>query len=252
MHRAPLFALALLLPACPAEPVDDDDDSAAAEPTPTPTPRPDWCPTQAAGRLDVRDTDASPYYFQAADVADAPTLVLLPGGAGTGGATGHATRTWEAFFTADLPILAEWNLAMPYVDSGSFVDDTERTHAIVDELRLCFDVDVVHLGGSSNGGNAAFALMLADSSRYSNLATLPGCIGDYDGPAHVAAFAGRRVLNGVGANDEAGWQNCVESSHDFLVAQGIDSVHRVYLNVPHVPPTAWEGVSDLLEFLAGE
>ena len=247
MHRA--LPLALLLTGCASGPAADDDD-ATEEPTPEETPLPDWCPEPADGVQDVRDTDASPYLIQHAASAKAPTLVFLPGGYGTGGDTGHATGTWQAFFTADLEVLSEWRIVMPYVDSGSFVDDVLRTHAVTDEVRTCFGADVVHLGGSSNGGNGAFAVMLDDSSRYSNLATMPGCIADYDPEAHVAALEGRAVLNGVGANDKAGWHNCVESSHDFLVAQGIDSTHRAYLNVEHVPPPGWTGVADMLEFLA--
>lgn len=242
--------LILLLASCAGPTADDDDSAAAEDPTPEVFEPPDWCPDPAVGRHEVVDTDASPYFLQhPSEGEDPPTLVWLPGGAGTGGAQGHATRSWEAFFTADLPELARWRVVMPYVDSGSFVDDAARTHAVVDEVLACFGGDAVHLGGTSNGGNAAFAEFLADSSRFANLATLPGCIGDYDAGAHQAAFGDAKVLNGVGDGDEAGWKNCVEASHDFLVAQGIDSTHRVYLNVPHVPPAAWTGIADILEFL---
>jgi poly(3-hydroxybutyrate) depolymerase len=237
----------LLLASC--APVGDDDDSAVTpEPTPEDSPTPDWCPS--ADEFDVRDTDASPYFHQAPDEPDAPTLIFLPGGAGTGGTNGHATRTWDAFFTADLDVLSDWRLVMPYVDSGSFTEEITRAHEVVDEIRTCFGADVVHLGGSSNGGNGAFTLMLDDSSRYSNVATLPGCLGDYDEDAVAEAYTGRRVMNAIGDGDELGWQQCVNASHDFLVAQGIDSTHRVYLGVPHVPPSAWTGIEDLLGFLS--
>jgi acetyl esterase/lipase len=241
-----LLLVVSLLAACtptPDEPVVGDDDD-------TPFAPPEWCPAPETGIQEIQDTPAAPYFVQhPLDGSDAAPIVLyLPGGAGLGGPQGQAMRTWVGIFGGDLPAMEQVRIVMPFVNSGDFPSDAQRTHAVADEIRTCFGPGDVHLGGTSAGGNAAFELMQDDSSRYATLATQPGCLGDYDVATNEAAFAGKRVLNGVGGDDAQGWQDCVESSHDFLAGLGVDSTHEVFEGVGHVVPNAWDGAATFFAF----
>ena len=113
--------------------------------------------------------------------------------------------------------------------------------AILDEVLGCFGGDPmrVHLGGTSNGGLMAFALMAKEPQRFATLAGTPGAFPVQD-PATVdpriwaQVLAGRAVFNGVGSFD-AEWRAEVIATHNALAAAGIESVFVEFPGQGHIP-----------------
>jgi enterochelin esterase-like enzyme len=81
--------------------------------------------------------------------------------------------------------------------------------------------------GSSNGGLAAFALILAQPDRFATLLGAPGAF-DVSDPSTVDprfwvdALLGQAVFNGGGELDVF-WQSEVEAINEALTAAGIES-----------------------------
>lgn len=240
---------ALLLGCPPTDPVDDDDTAAPFVP-------PDWCPEPESGRQDVTDTDASPYYVSHpdTDALDVPMVVFLPGGAGGGGTSGHATATWDGIFSEADDGLARYRVVMPYSTTDSFPDEYRRSLDVLDEVLACFggDPERVHVAGSSNGGRRAFTLMLTSPGTFRSMAGLPGYFEAWDADDAEEAFAGgKKAFHGVGEQDNADWLSGVEESHDLCEGVGIDSTHHVFPGIGHIPSPGWDDVTVLFDFWDG-
>lgn len=198
----------------------------------------DGCAPAQAGELhDVTETPASPYFVHHPDLdgADVPTVVFLSGGRGT---RRGAQRAWDDVLSTSEQAGA-FRVVLPYSEDIDFIDDARRTFAILDEVLGCYggDPTKVHLGGTSNGGLAAFGLMMTRPERFATLLGAPGAFATAD-PASVdpatwtAALAGRAVFNGVGEFDED-WKPDVRATHDALAAAGIGSVYVEFQGAGH-------------------
>ena len=205
-----------------------------------PTPaEPASCAHAESGVLqDVTETEASPYlvHHPAPDIAGAPTIVFLGGGSGR---KGSAERLWENIF-ADAPGTNAFRVVIPYSVDADFIDESSRTFAIVNEVLWCYGGDpaAVHLAGTSNGGLAAFALMLKRPELFATLLGAPGAFPVQDPSAIDPAawsnvLAGRAVFNGVGAND-VNWRPEVIATHNALAAAGVESVFVEFPGQGHI------------------
>ncbi|MEZ4399177.1 MAG: hypothetical protein R3B06_04115 [Kofleriaceae bacterium] len=195
---------------------------------------PAFCPPAATGLVDVVGTPAGPYLVHhpsAAAPRDVPTIVFVPGGPGT---RATATVTFDRWLSRGAA-LGDYRVVMPYADDGDLTDERARIVAVLDEALACFggDREDVHLGGTSNGGRAAFALMLEHGDRFATLLGAPGLFPDVEDRALAAALAGKAVWNGVGGED-ATWRPAVQAIHDRLTRLGIASVYRELPGQGHI------------------
>jgi len=211
---------ALLLLACSAGDV--------LPPSAPPTAVPAGCDIAEPDVLqDVTETPAAPYFVHhpTFDGPAAGTVVFIAGGSTT---RGGAQRTWQNVLAAP-EHSGDFRVVLPYSVDSDFHDDPSRAFAILDEVLRCYGGDParVHIAGSSNGGLAAFALMLAQPNRFATLLGAPGAF-DVDDPSTVDpqvwvdALSGRAVFNGVGELDVF-WQPEVEAINKALTAAGIES-----------------------------
>lgn len=225
----------------------------ASERAPAPSP-PDVeeCPEVTGdGLQDVVRGPASPYLVKHPSDPNAatPTIIFLPGG---GGSYATALRTWQTIFSEGRGF-EHFRVVIPYSVDAVLLDEAMRTFSILDEVLACHGGDpmAVHLGGTSNGGLAAFGLMSRHPERFATLAGLPGAFPVQD-PASVdpeiwlRILGGRAVFNGVGAVD-LDWRPEVIATHNALAAAGIESVYVEFRGQGHVPGGNFDN-SELLRF----
>lgn len=236
--RFPILASAALIAACgvatpptPAAAAPEDggagaDTAARAgdEADAAPGVRPDWCVVAEQGVLqDVTTTPRSPYFVHHPDaaVADPATVVFVPGGPGS---RDTAQATFELWLSRG-STLGRFRVIVPYADDGDLTDEGDRIVPILDEVLACHGGAAarVHLAGTSNGGRAAFALMLKSHERFVTLLGAPGVFDAATDAQLTTALAGKAVFNGAGALDGQ-WRPLVKATHDWLVSLGVDSV----------------------------
>ncbi len=189
------------------------------------TSRPAYCVgAQPTTLQDITNTPASPYFVHhpTSVMAEPPTIVFIPGGAGI---RRNAQRAWESYLMGGAGI-GSFRIVVPYSANIDFLEEFSRTFEILDEVRACYggDPEKVHIAGFSNGGLAAFALMLQRPDRFATLLGAPGEFAKVNPTAWAKALAGKAVFNGVGENDND-WKSEVKETHDALVSVGIDSVY---------------------------
>ncbi len=195
---------------------------------------PTFCPPAEHDTLqDIVTTPASPYFVQHPDfeVPSTPTVIFLPGGVGS---KTTAVRVW-ANLLSEGDGAEMFRLVVPYFEDADLVDDTSRVFRIYDEVLACYggDGSQVHIAGTSNGGLAAFAIMLAAPDRFASLLGAPGAFPISD-PAFVSeALRDKPVFNGVGEEDVAFWKPTVKATHDLLDAAEIDSVYVEFAGQDH-------------------
>ena len=197
------------------------------------------CPEAGSGELEeILASPAGPYLLWNPEAADAasPTIVFLPGG---GGGYGAAQRLWDTVF-ADGAGFEGLRVVIPYAVDEDLIGQAMRTYAIIDEVLWCFGGNprAVHLGGTSNGGLAAFGLMVREPTRFATLTGAPGAFpvqdpGSVDPEVWAEILAGRAVLNGVGEFD-VDWRPEVMATHNALAAAGIESVYVEFPRQGHV------------------
>lgn len=241
------------------------------EPTPVATPAPDStgsipaadriaapapaeateCAEAADGLQDVFTTPAGPYLVKHPETpGDAvATIVFLPGG---NGSYGSAQRVWETFFSSGVGFEA-FRVVIPYTVDEDLIGQAARTYAIVDEILSCHGGDPmkVHLAGTSNGGLAAFGLMVRQPERFATLLGAPGAFpvqdpASVDPQVWVDRLAGRAIFNGVGEFD-VDWRPEVIATHNALAAAGIESRFVEFPRQGHIPSSGFDSRT-LLEF----
>ncbi|MBI3181520.1 MAG: hypothetical protein HYZ28_05200 [Myxococcales bacterium] len=197
--------------------------------------RPSYCVRAVPDTVqDIEGTPAGPYlvHHPKPDLPMAPTVVFLPGGSGS---WNSAQRVWERFVSGDARV-EQYRVVIPYSYAEDFIDDARRTFVIADEVLLCYGGDSarVHLAGYSNGGRAAFGLMLASPERFVTLLGAPGVFPTSDRAVLAKALAcrGRAVFNGVGELDE-GWKQLVRDAHAALLEAGVDSIYVEFPGETH-------------------
>lgn len=186
--------------------------------------RPSYCPAADASSLQlITTTPASPYFaHQPPNGGDlAGTIIFLPGGSG---ARRSAQRAWDTFL-ADAQGVDRFRIVIPYWPDVEMVDDIERTLAVLDEVLACFggSGSAVHLGGFSNGGHAAFDLMLEHPERFDTLLGAPGEFALGTKPSDLVRLRGKAVFNGIGELDDEFWHKGVRDAHAALTAAGVES-----------------------------
>lgn len=77
-----------------------------------------------------------------------------------------ARRAWENYLS-DGRGVESFRIIIPYSIALDFLEEFPRTFKILDEVLACYggDPEKVHIAGVSNGGLAAFALMLERSDH---------------------------------------------------------------------------------------
>ncbi len=164
-------------------------------------------------------------------------MVFLPGG--TGSRT-SAQRTWDKYVSGGARVNA-YRVVIPYADADDFIDEANRTFDILEEVLTCYGGDTarVHLAGFSNGGLAAYALMLRQAQCFATLLGAPGLFPTQDHAAWARALAGHAVFNGVGEND-SGWKAKVKATHEALLAEGIESFYVEFAGEGHGVSAAFD------------
>ncbi|MBI2982674.1 MAG: hypothetical protein HYY42_00520 [Chloroflexi bacterium] len=161
----------------------------------------------------------------------AATVVFLPGGSGL---RRNAQRVWDTFLAGAKDVDA-FRIVIPYWPDIEMPEDFRRTLAVVDEVLACYGGDArqVHLAGFSNGGHAAFTLMLEKPERFATLLGAPGELPPRTTPADLAALKGKAVFNGVGELDDEFWRKGVRDAHEALMGAGVDSVYVEFTGQAH-------------------
>lgn len=214
------------------------------EPTPTPTLAPSWTPAAAPEYCvapekgqpqDIVGTPAAPYFVRqpTVDNPNTPTIVFLGGGAGT---RRGSLQLWANYLSGGKGV-DDFRIVLPYSEGVEYSDASEmwRTFRVVDEVLACYggDATQVHLAGFSNGGYAAFSLMLQQPDRFATLLGAPGLFPESSTPERRAkALRGKAVLNGVGSRDTE-WKQLVQTTHQELVKMGIESVYVEFADQGH-------------------
>jgi predicted esterase len=196
--------------------------------------RPAFCPAVAEGLVDVANTPAGPYFVHhpAAGHTSRATIFFVPGGPGS---QDTAQATFELWLSRG-DALGDYRVVIPYSAAGDLTVEGDRLVPVLDEALGCYGskTDRVHLAGTSNGGRAAFALMLRASSRFVSLLGEPGLFpSDASDDVLVAALTGKPVFNGAGQLDDV-WRPLVKSTNDRLVGLGLDSVFVEIPNQSHI------------------
>ncbi len=220
---AAVIALALLLIAC--------DSSAGISAT---ARMPGYCVAPQGDALqDVAGTPSGPYFVHhpAPQTSHAPTVIFLPGGSGL---RRNAQRVWDSFLSGAKDVDA-FRVVVPYWPDIEIPEDFRRTVAVVDEVVACYGADArtIHLAGFSNGGHAAFELMLEQPQRFKTLLGVPGEFPPGTTARDLAVLRGRAVFNGIGQLDDAFWHQGVRDAHELLLAAGVDSVYVEFVGQGH-------------------
>jgi len=216
-------------------PAESVDAGAPAEEAPAePVARPSYCTAAKSGLVDLTKTPAGPYFVHhptSVGTSEAPTILFIPGGRGT---RDTATVTFDEWLSRG-KTLGAYRVVMPYADDGDLTDEGERTIAVLDEVVACYGskLGVVHLGGTSNGGRAAYALMLEHPDRFATLLGAPGLFSSATDATLTAALPGKAVFNAAGALD-SGWRTQVEATNKRLVGLGLDSAYAALPGQGHV------------------
>lgn len=216
-------------------------DAGAPAPDLAPPPPPSFCPAPVAGDLqEVTGTPASPYYVAHPAQPDAKTstVIFLPGGPGS--------RDIGSFIYANYlqngNKANQYRLVVPYSAAGDFPSEADRTTMILDEVLACFggDPNHVHLAGTSNGGVAAYAQMIAHGDRF---VSLLGCPGLFDKSVTddqlKMVFAGKPVFNGVGGLDTQ-WGPPVKATNTRLTGLGITSQYVEFPGQMHIVNSSFD------------
>lgn len=200
---------------------------------PAPVPKPAYCVAAQTGLQEITGTPAGPYFVHQPRTATArtSTVVFLPGGAGV---RRSAQRAWDTFLSGASAVDV-FRIVVPYWPDVEMTADYERTLAVIDEVLTCYDGDPaqVHIGGFSNGGHAAFELMLAHPERFRTLLGAPGEFPVGTTAAQLAALRGKAVFNGIGELDDEFWHKGVRDAHQQLTAAGIESVYVEFTGQGH-------------------
>lgn len=128
-----------------------------------------------------------------------------------------------------------FRIIVPYSIDIDFIDDFRCKFSILDEIMECYggDATKAHIAGTSNGGHAAFALMLMRPERFATLLGAPGEFSRHDPSAWAEALRCHAVFNGVGSNDDD-WKAGVKATHDVLVEVGVNSVYVEFAGEGHI------------------
>lgn len=196
------------------------------------------CPPMTPGSLqDVTDSPAAPYFVHHPEKPgdDTPTVLFLPGGAGT--RTIARDFIWKNWLARGRR-LAEVRVIIPYVPDRSHMTRAEavRTLRIREEALACFGGkrERVQLGGTSNGGRHAYFLMTAAPERFASLLGAPGVFPQKLGDERLAAaLRSRPVYNGVGAADPD-WKPEVQATHRRLEGLGLRSTYVEFPAQGHI------------------
>ena len=200
-----------------------DDAGGAPETAPAPLVPPDFCVAAKQGSLqDIVTTPKAPYFVHHPDASvTAPeAIVFVPGGPGS---RDTAMATFELWLSRGKK-LGNFRIIVPYAADDDLTDEGKRIVPILDEVLACHGgaQAPIHLAGTSNGGRAAFALMLASHERFATLLGSPGLFADVGDDVLVGALSGKRVFNGAGALDTQ-WNPLVRATNERLTRLGIDS-----------------------------
>jgi predicted esterase len=189
---------------------------------------PEFCAASGPGLVDVTSTPAGTYFVHhptsgaGLDVGsrDVFTIVFIPGGPGS---KATAKATYEQWLSRGAD-LGKYRVVVPYAADGDLTNESERLIDVLDEVLACYggDANKVHLGGTSNGGRAAFSLMLKHSDRFVTLLGAPGLFASVTDMQLKDTLAGKAVFNGAGELDD-GWRQQVQATHSRLKGLGLDS-----------------------------
>lgn len=203
--------------------------------------KPAYCePPEPDALQTIANTPGSPYFVHHPAIYSptVPTIIFLSGGSGT---QRGSQRAWNNYLSHGSGVEA-FRIILPYAVDEGFLGQHGRTFDILEEVLACYGGNParVHIGGYSNGGYAAFELMLWRPQLFATLLGAPGAFPRGTEPAAWAkALAGKAIFNGVGEND-VGWKSAVEATHDALVALGIDSVYVEFPGQGHVVNEAFD------------
>ncbi|MBI2916643.1 MAG: hypothetical protein HYY01_01505 [Chloroflexi bacterium] len=213
-------------------------------PNPTPTTARTWTPSGAPEHCvppekgepqDIVGTPTAPYFVRhpAEDNPEAPTIVFLGGGSGS---RRSAERLWTSYLSGGRGV-DDFRIVLPYSNDLEYSDpgEAQRTFRILDEVLACYGGDPaqVHLAGFSNGGYAAFELMLQQPDRFATLLGAPGLFPLFRITEQWAqALCGHAIFNGVGSND-VDWKQDVRTTHENLLNMGLDSVYVEFAGQGH-------------------
>jgi predicted esterase len=214
---------------------DADADADADSDADTDFDPPEWCEPATVGDLQHNTTHPQqPYWIwhPDTDALDVPTVVFLPGGGGGDpvgtGVFGSWLSRGEGLPTARYVIVTSAD--------DNLTDEWDRIVPVLDEVLDCYggDRDNAHIAGTSNGGLAAFSVMLDHPDRFVSLLGAPGVWTMWIETRVAKAMAGKHVFNGVGEYDSS-WYPYVEQTHERLEELGIDSRFVVFEGQGHIP-----------------
>jgi predicted esterase len=196
------------------------------------------CAARLTGMLqDVVGTSASPYFIYHPDQStdETPTVIFLPGGAGT--RTIARDFIWKNWLSRGRR-LNEVRVVIPYVEDGSRMtrEEAGRTLRILEEVLVCYGGarSRVHLAGTSNGGRHAFHLMATTPGRFASLLGAPGVFPPETDDARLTkALRDRPVYNGVGAED-GDWKPMVQATQQRLERLGVRSLYVEFPGQGHI------------------
>ena len=191
------------------------------------------CMEEGEGLYEVKEGVGAPYWVSTVPGGEEPTatIVYLPGG---GGSRGSARSGFLAFFGAHHDFVTRYRVLAPFSAQDTFPEEYERTLDIVAEARRCWGTGPVHLVGHS-AGNAAAALMAADTSPWRSLSLAPGSFSSaVQGSDFDAMFAAHDLYIGVGELD-TDWRAYSEGLAADLSGRGVDVTLDVWTGTGHVP-----------------
>jgi len=164
------------------------------------------------------------------------TVLFLPGGDGS---QWIANEVWDRWLR-DGDSNLDFRVIVPFATGGeSLYSDPDalalRLIGLLDHMHACYGGAArVHLGGTSNGGIMAFAMVLAYPDRFITLLGAPGDFTDVSDTELVAGLSDKAVFLGVGELDLPEWTEAVTATHERMVRLGLNVVMRRFVGEAHV------------------
>lgn len=197
--------------------------------------RPEYCPAAAAGLQDVVGTPASPYFVHHPTAEGAQTtVVFLPGADGSRMIS--AQFIWSRWLANGVGV-DRVRVVVPYTADGDLLDEGDRVVAVAQEVVACFGGDPgrVHLGGTSNGGLAAFSTMLRRPEAFASLLGAPGAFERAPSDAELlSAFRGKATFLAAGTLDSNTWRGAARALHQRMGSLGLRSEHVELTGEGHI------------------
>lgn len=196
-------------------------------------------------QINVLDVTLGVYLLLPEGSAEAPLLILMPGGSGEE-ALANNLQHWLGEELRE----RGWAVAIPVSPDGrSFRGDNNALiPLLIDQLQQREEIAAGQtlLAGISNGGMSALEIAAAAQRKYYGVLAVPALV---PRGLDMSALAGMPIYLRIGDQDEMGWMNRLEETRTALEEAGAIVDADLVFMAPHMFSMDWENLDPWLEAL---